>query len=109
MGNNKTKTLGVFALTMINVAYVLSLRNNPSMAVYGWLCIGWYVIGTVAFLIPLTLAGAELATGWPQGGGLSGFEKHLASGKALLQFSVAVKQSSLVPNSAGLHRFYFRI
>jgi amino acid transporter len=40
------------------------------MAVYGWSCIGWYVIGTVAFLILLTLAGAELATGWPQGGGL---------------------------------------
>jgi glutamate:GABA antiporter len=70
MGNNKTKTLGVFALAMINVAAVLSLRNYPSMAVYGWSCIGWYVIGTLAFLIPLTLAGAELATGWPQGGGL---------------------------------------
>ncbi len=34
-GNGKAKTLGVFALAMINVAAVLSLRNYPSMAVYG--------------------------------------------------------------------------
>ncbi|MEI8333887.1 MAG: APC family permease, partial [Chloroflexota bacterium] len=64
------KTLGVFALAMINVAAVLSLRNYPSMAVYGWSSIGWYVIGTVAFLIPVSLVGAELATGWPKGGGI---------------------------------------
>jgi amino acid transporter len=70
MSNGKTKALGVFALAMINVAAVLSLRNYPSMAVYGWSCIGWYIIGTISFLIPLTLAGAELATGWPLGGGI---------------------------------------
>jgi glutamate:GABA antiporter len=56
------KVLGVFALAMINVAAVLSIRNFPSMAMYGWSCIGWYVIGTILFLIPLSLAGAELAT-----------------------------------------------
>jgi amino acid transporter len=56
------KVLGVFALAMINVAAVLSIRNFPSMAMYGWSCIGWYIIGTVLFLIPLSLAGAELAT-----------------------------------------------
>jgi hypothetical protein len=33
MSNGKTKVLGVFALAMINVAAVLSLRNYPSMAV----------------------------------------------------------------------------
>lgn len=70
MSESKTKTLGVFALAMINVAAVLSLRNYPSMATYGWSSIGWYVIGTLTFLIPLTLAGAELACGWPQGGGV---------------------------------------
>ncbi len=64
------KALGVFALAMINVAAVLSLRNYPSMAEYGWSSIGWYVIGTVTFLIPVSLVGAELATGWPKGGGI---------------------------------------
>lgn len=56
------RILGIFALAMINVAAVLSIRNFPSMAEFGWSCIGWYVIGTVMFLIPLSLAGAELAT-----------------------------------------------
>ncbi len=70
MKNGKTKTLGVFALAMINVAAVLSLRNFPSMAEYGWSSIGWYLIGTITFLIPLTMAAAELATGWPKGGGV---------------------------------------
>ncbi|MFN8467810.1 MAG: APC family permease [Caldilineaceae bacterium] len=74
-GSGKAKTLGVFALAMINVAAVLSLRNYPSMAVYGWSSIGWYVIGTIAFFIPLTLAGAELATGWPKGGGVYAWVK----------------------------------
>jgi len=61
-GLTPPKVLGIFALAMINVAAVLSIRNYPSMAEFGWSCIGWYVIGTVLFLIPLSLAGAELAT-----------------------------------------------
>ena len=64
------KMLGLFTLAMINVAAVLSIRNFPSMATYGWSCIGWYLIGTVLFLVPISLAGAELATGWPEGGGV---------------------------------------
>jgi hypothetical protein len=68
-GSGKAKTLGVFALAMINVAAVLSLRNYPSMAVYGWSSIGWYVIGTIAFFFPLTLAGPAI-TGAIQGAGL---------------------------------------
>jgi amino acid transporter len=69
------KILGVFALAMINVAAVLSIRNFPSMAEYGWSSIGWYIIGTVLFLIPISLAGAELATGWPEGGGIYAWVK----------------------------------
>jgi amino acid transporter len=77
MSNTKSKgkTLGVFALAMINVAAVLSLRNFPAMAEYGWSSIGWYVIGTIAFLLPLTMASAELATGWPKGGGVYAWVK----------------------------------
>ena len=69
------KILGVFTLAMINVAAVLSIRNFPSMAIYGWSCIGWYIIGTILFLIPISLAGAELATGWPEGGGVYAWVK----------------------------------
>lgn len=64
------KSLNVFSLAMISVAAVLSVRNFPSMAVYGWSSIGWYMLGTLLFLLPLTLASAELATGWSTGGGV---------------------------------------
>ncbi|MDD1769751.1 MAG: APC family permease [Methanomassiliicoccales archaeon] len=70
MDENKKKILGIFSLAMINVAAVLSIRNFPSMAMYGWSSVGWYLIGTLLFLIPISLAGAELATGWPKGGGV---------------------------------------
>jgi amino acid transporter len=69
------KILGVFTLAMINVAAVLSIRNFPSMAEFGWSSIGWYLIGTILFLIPISLAGAELATGWPEGGGVYAWVK----------------------------------
>lgn len=40
------------------------------MATYGWSSIGWYLIGTLFFFLPLSLAAAELATTWPQSGGI---------------------------------------
>jgi amino acid transporter len=78
----KSKALGVFVLAMINVAAVMSLRNLPPMAVYGWSSIGWYLIGTITFLIPLSLAGAELATGWPKGGGVYAWVKEAFGDKS---------------------------
>ena len=63
------KVLGIFALALINVAAVLSIRNFPSMAMFGWSCISWYIIGTIIFLIPISLAGAELATMFSEKGG----------------------------------------
>lgn len=54
------KVLGLFALAMINVAAVLSIRNFPSMAVYGWSCIGWYVIGTIFSSSPSPLPAQNL-------------------------------------------------
>ncbi|MGP5733015.1 APC family permease [Arthrobacter rhombi] len=63
-------TLGVFALAMIEVNAVLTVRNFPSMAELGWHSIGWYVLGLLFFFLPLSLVGAELATGWPKGGGV---------------------------------------
>lgn len=68
--SQKVKALGVFSLAMISVGAVLSVRNYPSMAIYGWSSVGWYVLGTLLFLIPITLASAELATGWTKGGGV---------------------------------------
>ena len=76
------KILGIFTLAMINVAAVLSIRNFPTMAEYGWGSIGWYFIGTILFLIPISLAGAELATTWPEGGGVYAWVKKAFGEKA---------------------------
>ncbi|MBB2995666.1 amino acid transporter [Paeniglutamicibacter cryotolerans] len=40
------------------------------MAELGWHSIGWYILGLLLFFLPLSLVGAELATGWPKGGGV---------------------------------------
>jgi len=66
----KKVTLGVFALAMIEVTSVLSTRNFPSMAEEGWSMIFWYVFGLITFFLPLSLVAGELATAWPQGGGV---------------------------------------
>ena len=68
-GKSKVKYLGIFSIVMVNVAAVLSMRNFPTMAVYGWSSVTWYVLGTLLFMIPISLIGAELATGpWDQDG-----------------------------------------
>lgn len=69
-GISRPKVLGVFALSMINVAAVLSLRNLPSMAEYGWASIFWIALGTILFLLPLAAVGAELATALPESTGI---------------------------------------
>jgi amino acid transporter len=63
-------TLGVFALAMIEVTAVLGIRNFPVMAEEGWSMVFWYLFGLVAFFLPLSLVAGELATAWPQGGGI---------------------------------------
>ena len=56
---SRPKILGLFfALSMINVAAVLSLRNVSSMAEYGWSSIFWILLGLILFLLPLAFVGA---------------------------------------------------
>lgn len=62
--------LGVLALAMINVAAMVSPRNLPLMAEYGWSLIFFVVVAVVLFLIPVSLAISELATAWPRRGGV---------------------------------------
>jgi len=69
------KSLGMFTLSMISVAAVLSVRNYPSMAEEGWSMILWYFIGSFFFLLPLALVAAELASAWPQEGGVYAWVK----------------------------------
>ena len=57
----------------MTVACVASVRNTPSMAVYGWAAIFLYLIPAIVFLIPTSLVSAELASGWE--GGIYGWVK----------------------------------
>ncbi len=66
----KNNKLGIFALAMINVAAVMSLRNLPSMAEYGFSLIFYIALGSLCFFIPSALVSAELASGWQKEGGV---------------------------------------
>lgn len=68
-------TLGVFALAMINIAAIVSPRNGPLLAEYGWSMFFFLGLSIVLFLIPVALAAAELATGWPEAGGVYAWVK----------------------------------
>ncbi|ADI38615.1 uncharacterized transporter lpg1691 [Waddlia chondrophila 2032/99] len=67
---NTASKIGVFTLTMINVAAIQSLRNLPVMADMGWASVFFYLAAACCFFIPCALVSAELATGWPSTGGV---------------------------------------
>ncbi|MDP8219263.1 MAG: amino acid permease [Candidatus Theseobacter exili] len=60
----------VFVLAMMNVACVMSLRGLPMMATEGLSMIFFLLFASLFFLVPVSLVSAELATGWPQNGGV---------------------------------------
>ncbi len=64
------KKLSIFTMSMLTVAAVLSLRNLPSMADYGWSIIFYLVMACVCFFIPSALVSAELASTYPEEGGV---------------------------------------
>ena len=64
------KVLSVFTLAMINVALIVSLRGLPLMAENGLASIFFFLFAALFFLIPVSFVSAELATGWPQTGGV---------------------------------------
>jgi len=64
------RTLNLFSLVMINVIAVAGLRTLPNSAKFGASLIFYYALFTVFFLIPVALVTAELATTWPQRGGV---------------------------------------
>lgn len=73
MSNNSSGSrhyLSVFILAMMNVACVMSLRGLPMMAKEGLTMIFYLLFASFLFLVPVSLVSAELATGWPQNGGV---------------------------------------
>lgn len=64
------KVLSVFSLVMINVIAVDSLRTLPLSAKLGLSLVSYYLIAAFAFFIPVALVAAELATAYPNTGGI---------------------------------------
>lgn len=62
--------LGVGTLMIMNIVAVVSLRGLPAEAVYGMSSAFYYLFAAIAFLIPVSLVAAELASLFPyqQGG-----------------------------------------
>lgn len=73
-GVGKAK-LGLLALAMINVAAIVSARNLPVMAEYGWSMLALFAISILVFLVPVSMVAAELGTGWPRDGGVYAWVK----------------------------------
>lgn len=70
MKTGKKYVLNMFTLAMLNVAAIMSLRGLPMMADVGMLMIFYLLFTSLFFLIPCSLISAELATGWPENGGV---------------------------------------
>ena len=70
MTKNPPRIIGVFTLAMINVAAICSIKNWPLTAEYGFASIFFFILATLLFFIPSSLVSAELATGWPERGGV---------------------------------------
>ena len=68
--NHSKRVLSVFSLVMINIIAVDSLRTLPISAKLGLSLISYYVIAAFAFFIPVALVAAELATAYPNTGGV---------------------------------------
>jgi amino acid transporter len=64
------KVLSVFSLVMINVIAVDSLRTLPISAKLGLPLVFYYIIAALTFFIPVALVAAELATAYPNTGGI---------------------------------------
>ncbi|MDR0340124.1 MAG: APC family permease, partial [Puniceicoccales bacterium] len=65
----KRERIGVFSLTMINLAAIMSLRNLPLMANYGLAMVFLYLVAILCFFIPTALISAELASAVSEEGG----------------------------------------
>lgn len=77
----RTARLGVLALAMINVASIVSARNLPVMAEYGWSMLALFALSIMVFLVPISMAAAELGTGWPRDGGVYAWVKQAFGGR----------------------------
>ncbi|WP_426460890.1 putative glutamine/gamma-aminobutyrate antiporter GadC [Mycoplasma hafezii] len=63
-------TLSLFSLVLMNIVAVVSLRGLPAEAEYGLGSIFYYVFAAIFFLVPVAMVAAELASTYPEKGGV---------------------------------------
>lgn len=66
----KQPSLNVFLLTIINIATILSIENWAFLAEYQFSSLFYMILTLFAFFIPVALVSAELASAWPERGGI---------------------------------------
>lgn len=64
------RVLSMTSLAMIDIAAVISLRNLPTIAEYGWGSLFIFGLALLGFMIPISFAAAELASAVPKTGGV---------------------------------------
>lgn len=69
-GAGKAIKLSVLTFAIMNITAVVSLRGLPAEAEYGLSSAAYYIFAAVFFLVPVAFVAAELATSWPQKGGV---------------------------------------
>jgi amino acid transporter len=62
--------MGLAVFTFITLASIFNIRKFPSMAETQWQLVVLTFMAVIMYLAPASLISAELATGWPQTGGV---------------------------------------
>jgi len=73
MASNNKNTIFKISLpvfTLVTLASLYNIRKFPTMAELHWELVTFSLIAFIIFLVPASLVSAELATGWPQVGGV---------------------------------------
>ena len=68
--NQPTAKMSIATIAIMNITAVVSLRFLPSEAEYGLGSIFFFAFAAIVFLIPMALVAAELATTYPEKGGV---------------------------------------
>jgi amino acid transporter len=66
----KFKKLTLTAIMFVSLAFVVSIRNLPIIADTGMKMFFFGILAAILFALPAAFVSAELATGWPQQGGI---------------------------------------
>jgi amino acid transporter len=68
--------ISLFSLVLLVVAAIDSIRNFPSMALFGSSLVFFFIFAALFFLIPISLVSAEFSSKYPEEGGVFHWVRH---------------------------------